>query len=192
MMPPGGTGPVPDHIMRMQLQTLQLQAMSLGAGAALAGTLPGASGPMMVSAWSSKQAFCEKAVAVLGGVTRKASVLSAFWPQACRRYSTRGRVPTQCRPPRASDSQAGAMPPGLQQALGSAGMMPPPGFGGMPGVMGMGMPGAGHPSELRHVQTPQQLLGQAVCITSCSAGGGGRGNGSASRMTTFTHCCARL
>lgn len=54
MMPPGGMGPVPDHIMRMQLQTLQLQAMSLGAGGALAGTLPGASGPMMVSVWSLK------------------------------------------------------------------------------------------------------------------------------------------
>lgn len=47
MMAPGAV-PVPDHIMRMQLQTLQMQAMSLGAGGALGGALPGASGPMMV------------------------------------------------------------------------------------------------------------------------------------------------
>lgn len=48
MMQPGAAGAVPDHIMRMQLQTLQMQAMSLGVGAGLPGALPGASAPMMV------------------------------------------------------------------------------------------------------------------------------------------------
>ena len=50
MLAPGSGGPVPDHIMRLQLQTLQMQAMTLGAGGALAGAMPGASAPMMVSA----------------------------------------------------------------------------------------------------------------------------------------------
>jgi hypothetical protein len=48
MLQPGGPGAVPDHIMRMQLQTLQMQAMSLGVGGALPGALPGGSTPMMV------------------------------------------------------------------------------------------------------------------------------------------------
>lgn len=48
LLQPGGPGAVPDHIMRMQLQTLQMQAMSLGVGGGLPGAMPGSSAPMMV------------------------------------------------------------------------------------------------------------------------------------------------
>ena len=43
--------------MRMQLQTLQMQAMSLGVGGGLPGALPGSSAPMMVRAAEHRSAL---------------------------------------------------------------------------------------------------------------------------------------
>jgi hypothetical protein len=48
LLQPGAAGAVPDHIMRMQLQTLQMQAMSLGVGGGLPGAMPGTSAPLVV------------------------------------------------------------------------------------------------------------------------------------------------